>query len=172
MNRWIYGLARLLAWVGGLLLVAITAMSVVSITGRALSAFGFGPVRGDFELVEAGTAIAVFCFLPWCHLKRGHAVVDMLWRSYPAGLRRVLEIGTQLLMLLVWLLLTWRLGAGLEDYMNNNEVTFILQFPVWWAYAGCMVVSVLGCVIYAWTLLESIGLAHPPDDIVFQEGGH
>jgi len=90
MNKLIYGLSRSMAWFGSLVLVGIALMSVASIVGRALSGFGLGPVPGDFELVEAGTALAVFCFLPWCHLKGGHAVVDLLWNVYPRPMRRVL----------------------------------------------------------------------------------
>ncbi|MDO5625043.1 MAG: TRAP transporter small permease [Pseudomonadota bacterium] len=172
MNQWIYTLARWLARVGGAVLVALTAMTVVSIIGRSLTGLGLGPVRGDFELVEMGSALAVFCFLPWCHLKRGHAVVDMLWRSYPAGLRRFLDIATQALMLAVWLLLTWRMAVGMQDYMGNGETTFILQMPVWWGYAPCVVAAVLGCVVYAWTLLEALGLAQPPAGMTLAEGGH
>ena len=65
MNKLIYGLSRAMAWFGSFVLVIIAVMSVASIIGRALSGLGLGPVPGDFELVEAGTALAVFCFLPW-----------------------------------------------------------------------------------------------------------
>ena len=92
MSTTIYRLSQWLAWFGALVLAALAIMTVVSIVGRALSFTGLGPVPGDFELVEAGTALAVFCFMPWCHLKSGHAAVDMLWKSYPAPMRRVLEV--------------------------------------------------------------------------------
>ena len=54
-------------------------MTVVSIVGRASLTWAWvlGPVPGDFELVEVGTGFAVFAFLPWCQLKRGHATVDL-----------------------------------------------------------------------------------------------
>ena len=78
MNKFIYGVSRGLAWFGALVLTALATISVLSIVGRAFAFAGLGPIRGDFELVEAGTALAVFCFLPWCHLRRGHATVDML----------------------------------------------------------------------------------------------
>lgn len=172
MSRWIHGAARLLAWIGGLVLVALTVMSIVSIIGRTLSGLGLGPVPGDFELVEVGTALAVFCFLPWCQITRGHAVVDILWRAYPPGMQWFLTVVSHALMLAVWLLLTWRLGVGLMDYYGNGETSFILQMPVWWGYAGSLVAAVLGCVVYLWTLLESLGLAQPPSDIELQAGGH
>jgi hypothetical protein len=45
-----------LAIAGGAVLVLLTATTMVSITGRALIGIGLGPVPGDYELVEAGTA--------------------------------------------------------------------------------------------------------------------
>ena len=172
MNRLIYGLSRAMAWFGSLVLVVIAVMSVASIIGRALSGFGLGPVPGDFELVEVGTALAVFCFLPWTHLKRGHAVVDMLWGSYPLPMRRVLDVLADGLMLAVWLLLVWRMSLAMGEYRHNGEVSFILQMPVWWGYAASMPAAVVGCVAYAWRLLESLGLASPPPGFVTAGGGH
>jgi TRAP-type C4-dicarboxylate transport system permease small subunit len=172
MHRLIYGLSRAMAWFGSLVLVVIAVMSVASIIGRALSGFGLGPVPGDFELVEVGTALAVFCFLPWTHLKRGHAVVDMLWGSYPLPMRRVLDVLADGLMLAVWLLLVWRMSLAMGEYRHNGEVSFILQMPVWWGYAASMPAAVVGCVAYAWRLLEDLGLAAPPPGFVMAGGGH
>ena len=80
MMAWIFRSATWSAIVGGVVLCAITLMSVASITGRALIGVGLGPVPGDFEMVEVGTALAVFFFLPWCYLKGGHATVDLFYR--------------------------------------------------------------------------------------------
>ncbi len=162
MNQVVYALARFIAWFGALVLTAIALMSVISIIGRALTPLGLAPVPGDFELVEAGTALAVFCFLPWCHLTRGHAMVDLFWKSYPLPLRRVLDVLSDALMLLIWLLLTWRMGVATEEYFDNGEMSFILQMPVWFGFAASMVPAVFGCIAYFWRLLESLGLASPP----------
>ena len=162
MTHPVYAISRAMAWFGAFVLVLLAAMSVISIAGRALSGLGLGPVPGDFELVEAGTALAVFCFLPWAHLKRGHAVVDLMWRVYPAPMRRVLDVLADALMFVLWVLLVWRMGVAMLDYRDNGEVTFILQFPVWWGYAASMVPATLGCVVYGWRLLETLGLITPP----------
>lgn len=161
-----------MAWFGSLVLVIIAVMSVASIIGRGLSGFGLGPVPGDFELVEVGTALAVFCFLPWTHLKRGHAVVDMLWGSYPPPLRRGLDVLADGLMLAVWLLLVWRMSLAMGEYRHNGEVSFILQMPVWWGYAASLPAAAVGCIAYAWRLLESLGLASPPPGFVMAGAGH
>lgn len=162
MSRFVYALARAMAWFGALVLSLLALLSVASIGGRALSGVGLGPVPGDFELVETGTALAVFCFLPWCHLQRAHAVVDLLWSTYPAWLRRVLEVLADALMLLVWLLLSWRMGVSTTEYRANGEVSFILQMPVWWGYAASMLPAVGGCLVYAWRLAEAAGWAAAP----------
>jgi TRAP-type C4-dicarboxylate transport system permease small subunit len=172
MNRYVYGGSRLLAWFGALVLGVLAVVSVASIAGRAMIPLGLGPVPGDFELVEAGTALAVFCFLPWCHLQGGHAVVDLLWSAYPPAMRRVLGVLTDTLMLVVWVVLTWRMGVAMLEYRANAETTFILQMPVWWGYAASMVPAVLGCFAYLWRVLESLGVATPPPGIAVAPGGH
>jgi TRAP-type C4-dicarboxylate transport system permease small subunit len=171
MNRFVYGASRLLAWVGTVVLAVLALLSVVSIAGRALSGLGLGPVPGDFELVEAGTALAVFCFLPWCHLKGGHAMVDMLWSRYPAGMRRVLAVAADALMVIVWVLLTWRMGVAMLEYRANGETSFIVNMPVWWGYAASMAPATVGCIAYAWRLLETLGVASPPAGFVVPTGG-
>lgn len=172
MNKLLYDWSRALAWFGGAALTLVALLSVVSIVGRALSSFGLGPVPGDFELVEAGTALAVFCFLPWCHLRRSHADVSMFWNAYPAPMRRGLQLLSDLLMLAVWLLLVWRMGDATLDYKANGEVSFILQMPVWWGYAASMPPAMFGCVVYAWRLIETLGLATPPTGFKTAEGEH
>jgi TRAP-type C4-dicarboxylate transport system permease small subunit len=172
MSRLVYGLSRALAGIGAIVLVALSVLTVASIVGRALSFAGLGPVPGDFELVEAGTALAVFCFLPWCHLSGGHAAVDLLWKAYPEPMKRVLVVVSDGLMLVVWLLLVWRMGVAMLDYRANGEVSFILQMPVWWGYAASFVPAALGCVAYAWRALESFGLAAPPPGFTAAAGGH
>jgi TRAP-type C4-dicarboxylate transport system permease small subunit len=162
MNVFIYALARKLTWLGAVVLALISLISVVSVTGRALTEWGLGPVPGDFELVEVGTAIAVFCFLPWTHLKSAHAYVDILWGKFPPGMKRVLTIVFDAAMLLIWCVLIWRLTHGMLDYKKNGEETFILHLPLWWAYAACVVIGGLGLLAYAQRLLESLGLASPP----------
>jgi TRAP-type C4-dicarboxylate transport system permease small subunit len=168
----VYLVARVMAWFGAAVLSLLALLSVVSIAGRALSGIGLGPVPGDFELVEAGAALAVFSFMPWAHLNRGHAAVDLLWRVYPAPMQRALEVFADTLMLVLWLLLTWRMGVAMIDYRSNAEVTFILQFPVWWGYAASMVPAALGCVVYAWRLLETLGLARAPAGFEPAQGAH
>lgn len=153
----IRALARWLAILGGLVLVAITVMTVLSITGRAFIWAGLKPVPGDFELVEAGTAFAVFAFLPWCQLNRGHATVDLFTNFLPASANRVIDLVSEILMALVFVLITWRLWVGMFDKVANGEITFILQYPVWWGFAVCAAATVVGVLVALYMVAVRIG---------------
>jgi TRAP-type C4-dicarboxylate transport system permease small subunit len=132
MMAWIFRSAKWSAIVGGLVLCAITLMSVASITGRALIGVGLGPVPGDFEMVEVGTALAVFFFLPWCYLKGGHATVDLFYMHLPKSMKWLVDTFSDVIMLVLWLALTWMLWEGMLEKREYFETTFILQMPVWW----------------------------------------
>jgi TRAP-type C4-dicarboxylate transport system permease small subunit len=158
----IYRLARWTAIVGGLVLVALTLMVVASVAGRAMIGLGLGPVPGDFELVEVGVGIAIFFFLPWCYLRGGHATVDLLYMHMPVWFKRSVDTFSDVAMLLVWLVLTWKLWEGMLEKKEYMETTFILQMPIWWAFAFCLVGAVIGCICYVAKTLTRLGLASEP----------
>ncbi len=149
-------LARLSAMLGGLVLLALIILSVLSITGRALVPVGLGPIPGDFELVEAGTAFGIYCFLPWCQLEGGHVTVDVLKRWLGRRADALLAAGFNLLMTLAAAFILWRAYAGMQDKLRYNEVTFILQYPVWWGYAVCLPLAALFVAVAAFTVYRSL----------------
>lgn len=166
-------LARALAILGGLVLVAITLLTVVSITGRAFVRQGLGPIPGDFELVEAMTAFAVFSFLPWCQLRRAHATVDVFTSFFPDSVNRIIDLVTEILMTLVISLIAWRLWYGMMDKIRYNETTFILQFPVWWGFAAAMVaVAVAVLVSFYMTFIRIQETVTGRSEFGPAEGGH
>lgn len=147
LSKFVTWLARTLATVGGVALVVITVITVVSITGRAFVKQGFGPIPGDFELVEAGVGFAIFAFLPWCQLNRGHATVDLFTNFLSDGANRFIDVVSEVVMSAVIILIAWRLWLGMNDKMRYGETTFILQFPVWWAFAACMVAAAIAVLV-------------------------
>lgn len=162
MIDWIYRLARWTALLGGIVLVALTLMVVASVTGRALIGIGLGPIPGDFELVEAGVGIAIFFFMPWCYLMSGHATVDLLYMHTPKWAQNAVDLSSDLLMLAVWLVLTWMLIEGMLEKKEYMETSFILQMPMWWSYALCVIGAVVGCLAYVAKTLTRLGLASEP----------
>lgn len=149
-------ICRAVAIFGGFLLLVITAIVVVSVSGRALVPLGLAPIPGDFELVEISTALAVFCFLPWCQLKGGHVTVDVLSAVLGRRIEAWLSMIYNICMTGIAVLIAWRLWDGMIDMQTYSETTFILQIPVWWAYAGCLPLALLFVLVSAWTVLRDL----------------
>ena len=82
--------AEAVALIGGALLIAVATMVVVSVTLRS-DLVGAAGVPGDFELVQMATAIAAFCFLPLCQLRRGNIFVDTFTLKRPQRWRNGID---------------------------------------------------------------------------------
>lgn len=144
------------ALLGGIVLILLTALTVSSVTGRALIPIGLGPIPGDFELVEAGVAFAVFAFLPWCQFNRGHASVEIFTQFLPEKANRLLEVLIDALMFAIAVLLFRQHGLGTLDKTSYGETTFVLQFPIWWAYAAALSGSFVFVLVSGFCLARSV----------------
>ncbi|MCF6445437.1 TRAP transporter small permease [Nereida sp. MMG025] len=159
-------MVRWLAYAGGFILVALALVTVASITTRQL--FN-APIRGDYEIVANGCALAVFAFLPLCHYKRGHVSVDIVVDRLPDRLKAVFGLigdvliaGASLLILRqLWFgfgekfpygseTVRQTLGMGYKPYFA--ETTYELQIPVWIPYG----LALIGAAIFAVTALYCV----------------
>lgn len=121
-----------LALLGGAVLVAITLMSVASITGRWL----FGkPLMGDFELVQLGTAVAVASFLPFTQLQRNNIIVDFFTAKLNPALQSLLDAFGSLLLAAMLALFAWRTAVGAATVKAAGETSMIMGVPLWYGYA-------------------------------------
>ncbi|MDP4989837.1 MAG: TRAP transporter small permease [Marivita lacus] len=179
MTTAIERLARAMAILGGLVLTGLVLLTCVSVLGRGLNsighsawltglsqnladgliASGVGPVTGDFELVEAGIAFAIFAFLPICQLYAGHATVDVFTSRLSDRANAWLVAFWDVVLTLVIWLITWRLFAGLVDKAGNGETSFLLQFPIWWAYAASFVAALVASVTALYCSVGRVGQA-------------
>ncbi len=128
----LFRLARGFALAGGIVLVAMMLMSLVSIVGRAALN---KPLPGDYELVQLGCAIAVAAFLPFCQMRGGHVLVDFFTANSRPAVRAALDTLGALLLAIAAAVFTWRLFAGAVSMKVANDQTTILEIPTWWAIA-------------------------------------
>lgn len=132
LGRWLFHVSRGLAAFGGLVLVAITLMSVASIASRFLTAKG---LLGDFELVQLGCAVAVAAFLPWGQLRGSHVMVDFFTAGIRPRAKDWLDAFGALLLALCAAALTWRMVIGTVGLRDSQESSMLLGVPTWYAYA-------------------------------------
>ena len=136
-------LTKLFALFGGVMLMLLAVLTILSVIGRTINAYGFGPIQGDFELVENGTAFVVFCALPYCQMRYGHVSVDILSRRFPALLSWLIAVLSHGMMSVIAFIITRQLYLGMMDKYQWGETTFILQLPAWWGYAAALPASAL-----------------------------
>ena len=105
LGRVLFRVCQVFALAGGVLLLALINMSLISIIGRKLFAT---PIRGDIELMEIGASIAIATFLPLCELRGTHIKVDAFTMKMPDAVVRTLDAFAHLLCLLAALILAWR----------------------------------------------------------------
>ncbi len=146
-------LCRLFAASGGIILVGLTLVTVASILGRVL--FNT-PIPGDFELVELGGAIAVSAFLPYCQIQEGNVIVDLVTAKAPKRVNHLLGALGDLLFLGISALICWRLVHGCLDYREYEEITMVLQIPIWWVMPPIIVSFALLALTCASTMLNHL----------------
>lgn len=132
--------AEAVALIGGVLLIALATMVVVSVSLRSDLVGGAG-VPGDFELVQMATAVAAFCFLPLCQLRRGNIFVDTFTLKLPGRWRDGLDALWDVVYGLAMTLIAWRLGVGARSALASGENTMVLQLPSYVPIAICAVLA-------------------------------
>lgn len=132
--------AEAVALGGGVLLILLACMVVVSVTLRS-DLVGAAGVPGDFELVQMATAVAAFCFLPLCQLRRGNIFVDTFTLKLPQRWRDGLDALWDVVYGLAMVLIAWRLGVGARSAFASGENTMVLQLPSYLPIAACAVLA-------------------------------
>lgn len=150
LNGFVASIARILAYAGGAVLLGLTAMTCISIIGRALIPLdiGLGPIRGIYDMTEIGMAAAVFAFLPWAQYREAHARVDLFQWAIPQRVDQFLDLLFNAAMAFVAAIGSYRLYLGMQDKLSYGETTLIAQIPVWQGYAAGLVGAV-GFVVVA-----------------------
>jgi len=153
---WVEKLARNIAIIGGIVLFAIALMSVISIIGRVGIAIGLSPILGDFELVEAGMAFVIASFMPYAQLHKSHAQVTILTDRFGVIANRIIDLISDMLMLVIALVLSWQTTLGAFDKYQYSETSFILQYPLWWAYGATLIGLFIWVIVALWCVEKSL----------------
>jgi TRAP-type C4-dicarboxylate transport system permease small subunit len=125
-------IARALAILGGLISVATAILVTSSVTLRWL---GLGSINGDFELVQVGVAVSVFCFLPLSQARRANIMVDTFTGWLPTRMQRALDAFWDLVYAAFMALMAWSLMNGARDALASGLNTAMLALPLWPVFA-------------------------------------
>lgn len=130
------------ALLGGVLLITLSVTVVISVMLRSDLVGGAG-VPGDFELVQMATALAAFCFLPWCQLRRGNIFVDTFTLKLPERWQHRIDAGWDIVYALVMALISWRLAVGARAAFGTGETSMVLLVPSYLPIGFCAGLALL-----------------------------
>tara|TARA_B110000261_G_scaffold11444_1_gene11570 strand:+ start:1752 stop:2330 length:579 start_codon:yes stop_codon:yes gene_type:complete len=182
--------ARFMAICGGLVLALLILLICISVVGRSLNGVlhgwigtalpavsawllqaGVGPINGDFELVEVGVAFSIFSFLPLCQISGGHASVDIFTSKLPRGVNRGLQMVIDTVFAFALIIMAYQLYKGMLSKLSYGDTTFLLQFPIWWAYAASLVGAVMAAVISVYVACVRVMELATGQDVITDETG-
>ena len=172
IGRIIDAVSRGFALAGGVVLAGMACVTVVSVAGRALSGVGLAPVRGDFELVQIGCALAVFWSLPLAQMRRAHVTVDILSERFGARAHAVLGLLGNLALTLCAGVVAVQLarafgerfphgGPGFRAALGMGpppffaETTYELQIAVWIPFGLSLIGAAWLVVVCGYTVWRS-----------------
>lgn len=128
--------------IGAACLVGMTLLTCVDVVGRA---FGH-PVFGSVELVGFMATLAVVMALPYTHQVQGHIGVELVVRLLSEKTQTYIDIGTGLLSLSLFAVVTWRMVVYAFTMQESGEVSMNLELPehlIIYVTAFCLLVFTL-----------------------------
>jgi TRAP-type C4-dicarboxylate transport system permease small subunit len=155
VERLLQRLCDISATIGGIVLVAIASVTVVSVIGRA---FFSHPILGDVELVQLGCAVVVASFLPYTQFRHANIIVDFFTTNASEKTQSRLDAFGTFLYTLVMALVCWRVAVGGIDIKANQETSMLMALPLWIPYM-LMVPGLALCTVIGFVqTLQHLGL--------------
>jgi TRAP-type C4-dicarboxylate transport system permease small subunit len=139
-------LARLCSILGGLLMTALMLMTCYSLIGRNVFETA---LIGDFELTGIASGIAIAFFMPLCQLRRDNIIVDFFTANRSARFNHRLDRMGDLLMTLIFFLLSWRCTLAALNAKETMGASMLLGFPDWIVFTGMAIPFALTALIAA-----------------------
>ena len=133
---------------GAVFLVGMALLTCLDVIGRLFKY----PIFGTVELVSFMGALALACSLPYTHQEDGHIGVELFTRKLPSKVRHILELCTELLSLVLFILVSWRMFHFSISSQASGVLSMNLQLP---EYA---IIFLLACgfVVFTLTIIYSI----------------
>lgn len=159
-RSWIEAAATAWAILGGLVVMAIVAVTTTNIVlfglDRIARSFG-GVVEGlpgyeDFVALAVGAAALMF--LPLCQLRRGHVAVDVFTQRLPKAWQRGIDRLWAVIAGLAALFLGYWMVIGLFQTRSDHTLSPVIGWPIWPFYIPGVVSLLLWALTALWQAFE------------------
>ena len=158
--RFIDNLCVVLAFVSGLILIAIIGLTFCDVILRYLFS---APIFGARDVLEMGMVVVISLSFPFSWRIGGHIVVDLLPDYDNPALTILRDVVVRLIGIFLFVVLAWQSWIRADDAVLFNEATNMIEIPfspffIVLAVGSAFQVIVLG--VECARLLAGASLAH------------
>ena len=148
-ERLLYGVAAL----GGLVLFAVMLLVSAAVYYRY---WLNSPIFGDVEYVQFGMGLVVTMAMPYATLKGAHIRVDILDNALGSMGRFIADLFARAVTYFVLFLLIQKTWDKALDAHEWNDVTNLVELPLWLPYGAISVCMGLFILVVAAQLVSQI----------------
>lgn len=147
---------RLSAWMntfGGIMLFLMMMLTVVDVILR----FFGKPITGTYELVAMAGATVVAFAIPQTSWDNAHIYVDFLLENRSNVTKKIFQVITRLLGVILFILLAWFLFEKANHLYRSGDVSLTLHipyYPVAYGLAFCGLVQAIVLILQIVTLFQ------------------
>jgi TRAP-type C4-dicarboxylate transport system permease small subunit len=141
-------LSEKLKMVGAAALFGMAVLTCADVIGRLFKY----PIFGSIELVSFMGVLTVAMALPITQLTKGHIGVELFVDKLPRKGRLFIELCTELVSLVLFIIITWRMFLFSSKLKASGEVSMNLHLP---EYAIVFVLAIT-CIVLCLVLVLSI----------------
>ncbi len=147
---------RLSAWMntfGGIMLFLMMMLTVVDVILR----FFGKPITGTYELVAMAGATVVAFAIPQTSWDNAHIYVDFLLENRSNVTKKIFQVITRLLGVILFILLAWFLFEKANHLYRSGDVSLTLHipyYPVAYGLAFCGLVQAIVLILQIVALFQ------------------
>lgn len=138
---------------GAAVLVILMLMTFFDVVGRELLN---APIVGTVDMTELYMGLIVYFGIGATTYGGAHISVDIVTQRLPAGLRRVLDLFSQIVCAGLAGLICWQLWIIAGESVENNDVTRVWEMPIYPVLYAMSAASVLMAVAFALRVAQSL----------------
>jgi len=149
MEKLIYRLNYLFSRIGILVMMFLTFITVIDISGRYL----FNkPLPGTIELTELALVVIVYLTLGYTEHFGEHIVIDTVYKAMPKGVRYVLFIIASIISFASILLMSWQLYVYAGRMLSGGYKTGVLGIP----YYPVVIIASIGSLSFGLAIISNM----------------
>lgn len=140
---------RVLAYIGGL---SIMAMMFVNVADISMRYFFNRPLGSNVDITQMAMVVTVFSTLAYCGWTGGHVAVDILTELLPKSIILPLNVFGNFIGGVLVLGIAWQSLLAALDYAETGEVSWTLLIPQW----PFLVVVAIGSLLFSLVLFFKV----------------